>query len=159
MSAARRRRPLAGGALVEQRDAGLPTSPAAKLALVVEILATYRRARLLLRRVDLAAAVDLLAKGPPARPADGRDRVIALRLARAVSRTLRLPRADSRCLIHSLVLMALLARRGIECSLAIGARTAPAFAAHAWVEHMGEPLLPHPDYPALVRLFGRGAVS
>ena len=60
----------------------------------------------------------------------------------AVARTLRLLPTDSRCLMRSLVLSALLARRGIDSSLVIGVRTAEAFGAHAWVEHEGRPLLP-----------------
>jgi hypothetical protein len=35
----------------------------------------------------------------------------------------------------------LLARRGIASRLVIGARTAPDFLAHAWVEHDGKPVL------------------
>ncbi|MDQ3569707.1 MAG: lasso peptide biosynthesis B2 protein [Actinomycetota bacterium] len=65
-----------------------------------------------------------------------------LRLGRAVSRTLRLLPTDSRCLVRSLVLTALLARRGLSSLLVIGVRSDPEFAAHAWVEHAGRPLLP-----------------
>lgn len=64
-----------------------------------------------------------------------------LRLGRAVSRTLRLLPTDSRCLVRSLVLTGLLARRGLSSTLVIGVRPEPEFAAHAWVEHAGEPLL------------------
>lgn len=65
-----------------------------------------------------------------------------LRLGRAVSRTLRLLPTDSRCLMRSLVLTGLLARRGMSSTLIIGVRPEPEFTAHAWVEHAGEPLLP-----------------
>ena len=41
----------------------------------------------------------------------------------------------------SLVLGALLARRGIPATLVIGAHAAPSFRAHAWVEHAGQPVL------------------
>jgi hypothetical protein len=56
----------------------------------------------------------------------------------------RLP-TDSRCLVRSLVYLSLLSRRGIEGTLVIGARTEPEFAAHAWVEVEGEPMLPVKD--------------
>lgn len=66
-------------------------------------------------------------------------------------RTLTVLPADSRCLMRSLVLTGLLARRGISSSLIIGVRLEPEFAAHAWVEYGGEPLLP-PGDPSLGRL-------
>jgi hypothetical protein len=146
-------------ALSQPLHASLPTSLRDKAGLAIEILLTYRRARRLLREAELAVAVERLTAGGPERAPDGRDRVIALRLARAVIRTLKLPGADSRCLSHSLVLVALLARRGIDSSLVIGARSGPDFAAHAWVEHQGAPLQPDSSYPVLVRLpaSGRGA--
>jgi hypothetical protein len=43
--------------------------------------------------------------------------------------------------VRSLVVTRLLARRGIESKLVIGARTKPAFLAHAWVEHDGKPVI------------------
>jgi len=52
---------------------------------------------------------------------------------------------DSRCLIRSLVLLALLERRGAGATLVVGVRTEPQFAAHAWVECQGEALLPMTD--------------
>jgi hypothetical protein len=148
-------------ALSQPHEAGLPISWRDKAGLAAEILLTYRRARRLLREEELVTAVERLTAGRPDRAADSRDRVTALRLGRAVIRTLRLPVTDSRCLIHSLVLVALLARRGIESSLVIGARSGADFAAHAWVEHQGTPLLPDSSYPVLVRLPGseRGAES
>ncbi len=139
-------------ALAEPRDAERATSPRAKASLVAEILATHRRARRLLRTKQLAAAVDELTAGRPRRGADKRDRVTAMRLERAVRYTLKLPGADSRCLMQSLVLQSLLARRGIESILAVGARQAPDFAAHAWVEHEGTPLGSDAGYLPLVRL-------
>ena len=67
---------------------------------------------------------------------------MALRLAQAVGRTLSPLPGDTRCLMRSLVLSSLLSRRGLESTLVIGARTAPEFAAHAWVEMGGRPVLP-----------------
>ena len=129
-------------ALAEPRDAELPTSPRAKASLVAEILATHRRARRVLRTKQLAAAVDELTAGHPRRGADKRDRVTAMRLERAVRYTLKLPGADSRCLMQSLVLTRLLARRGIQTRLVIAVRPGERFAAHAWIEHDDVALLP-----------------
>lgn len=63
------------------------------------------------------------------------------RLGRAVARTLALVPGDTRCLVRSLVLTRILARRGIPAKLVIGARAAPDFLAHAWVEYAGDPVL------------------
>ncbi len=60
-------------------------------------------------------------------------------------RTLALLPGDTRCLARSFVLTRLLARRGIPATLVIGTRTTPSFAAHAWVEHAGRPVLPAGD--------------
>jgi hypothetical protein len=64
------------------------------------------------------------------------------RLGRAVTRVLGPLPADSRCLMTSLVLCRLLARRGAAASLVIGVRGGSSFGAHAWVELDGHPLLP-----------------
>ena len=133
-----------------------PLSGRVKLALVCEVAAAYAVARWTLRRhglrETLARIRSELARG--AAPESERDRLAAgLRLGRAVSATLRVLPVDSRCLISSLVLTRLLARRGIESQLVISVRPGEKFAAHAWVEHGGLALLPA-DVPAaeLVRL-------
>jgi hypothetical protein len=72
------------------------------------------------------------------RPSDAE----ALRLGRAVSRTLSVLPTDSRCLVKSLVLTSLLTRRGASSSVVIGVRPGGEFEAHAWVEQAGAPLLP-----------------
>jgi hypothetical protein len=78
-----------------------------------------------------------LAEG--ARPADP----ATLGLGRAVRRTLAVLPADTRCLTQSLVLLGLLARRGVRTTLVLGIEsTSEAFGAHAWVEHDKRPLLP-----------------
>lgn len=132
-----------------------PMSPARKLATAAEILAAYVRARRLIRRSDLPGAVTALrgeaaghppdaAAGHPPDAAAGHppDAVPAgRRLGRAVVRTLGLLPTDSRCLMRSLVLTALLARRGIESRLIVGVRPGETLLAHAWVEHRGQPLL------------------
>jgi hypothetical protein len=65
-----------------------------------------------------------------------------VRLGQAVGRTLRHLPFDSRCLMRSLVLTSLLARRSIDSSLVIAVQAEPGFRAHAWVERRGVPLLP-----------------
>ncbi len=65
----------------------------------------------------------------------------ARRLGSAVTRTLRLLPGDTRCLTRSLVLTLILSRRGVPAKLVIGARAAPRFIAHAWVEHEGQAVL------------------
>ena len=66
----------------------------------------------------------------------------AARFARAVQRTLRVVPLDGRCLMQSLVLTAVLARRGIDTKLLIGVNQGGEFEAHAWVEYCGRALLP-----------------
>jgi hypothetical protein len=127
-----------------------------------EILTAYLRVRWLLRRHDLPTVVSSI--GAPTRrspesaagPAELR---VGARLARSTSRCLAALPADSRCLVRSLVLIAVLARRGIASSLVIGVRPGGEFAAHAWVELDGLPLLPADgeDYERLLELHSRGS--
>jgi len=117
-----------------------------RVRLVGEIVAVYVHARRLLARNDLPGAMAVLRSGTtPASLPLGRQHLIGSRLAWIVSRVLTLLPTDSRCLIRSLTLTALLARRGIPTTVVIGVRTEPEFAAHAWVEHDGEALLPIGD--------------
>jgi hypothetical protein len=114
-----------------------------KLALAAEILAGYITARRLMPRHDIRDVV-LAMRAPGAPAANGREpetTLITKRLGYAVTRTLRLLPTDSRCLVQALVLSRLLSDRGIDSTLVIGARSAPEFAAHAWVEHAGQPVL------------------
>jgi hypothetical protein len=121
-------------------------SPARKLVLAAEVLAVYLRARWLLWRHDLPRAVgELRSQYADGGAPSADDRAAAERLSRAVSRTLRLLPTDSRCLVRSLVLTALLARRGLPGVLVIGVRPGEDFAAHAWVELEGRALLPTGD--------------
>lgn len=115
-------------------------SPRDKLALAIEIVAAYVRARWLLRRHDLPHVLAQL-RAVPGRGA-ARPALADERLARAVRRTLGTLPADSRCLMQSLVLMRLLARRDRPAALVIGVSPTGAFTAHAWVERDGMPLLP-----------------
>jgi transglutaminase superfamily protein len=130
----------------------LPTR--AKLALAAEILLTYTRARARLARGGFREAVGGLRAVAPAKPAPPHPVPEGRRLGSAVVRTLRLLPTDSRCLMRSLVLTRLLARRGIPATLVIGVRKDDEFAAHAWVEYEGTPLLDpgDPNYARLVEL-------
>ncbi len=114
-----------------------------KAALVVEILRAYVRIRRLLRTLAFTEVVSRL-RAQPADPLLGEvsAQLTGIRLGRAVSRTLRVLPADTRCLVRSLVLTDLLARRGIESSLVLGVKSKPSFAAHAWVECGDVPVLP-----------------
>jgi hypothetical protein len=112
-----------------------------KFRLSAEILVAYARARRALRRRSLPAAAAAMRRSSdqgscPCENAYG----TGLRLGRVVTRVLGVLPRDPRCLSTSLVLTALLARRGIPATLVIGVRPDP-FAAHAWVEHRGRPLL------------------
>jgi hypothetical protein len=105
--------------------------------LVAEILSTYARAWVLLRRRPLPDALAALRTARrPRRAEDPR------RLGRAVIRTLRLLPTDSRCLVRSATLTGLLADRGLPGTVVLGVRPGEEFAAHAWVELDGVPLLP-----------------
>jgi len=109
-----------------------------------EIVVAYGQARVALRRTPIANAVQRLrrARPPGMISRDDEDGLSeARRLGRAVARTLALVPGDTRCLVRSLVLTRLLARRGIPATLVIGARPTPGFLAHAWVEHAGAPVL------------------
>ena len=127
--------------------------PTARLALAGEILATYARVRWSLRRHDLRTVL-LGLRSPTAAPGVDQPVATGRRLGRAVGRTLALLPTDSRCLMQSLVLTKLLARRGIDTRLVIAVRPGERFAAHAWVEHDDEALLPAgaPAFEQLVTL-------
>lgn len=119
---------------------GRPLGRCAQAQLAAEILATYLRVRLALRRHPLPAVLAALRRSPgaPAELSCARGR----RLGEIVTRALQLLPTDGRCLVRSLVLLALLARRGIATTLVLGVAPGGGLAAHAWVEHEGAPLLP-----------------
>jgi transglutaminase superfamily protein len=118
-------------------------APLERARLGSEIVLAYARASRELRRVPIEEVVSRLRMADSSR--SGADDAIELeearRLGGAVVRTLRFLPGDTRCLRRSLVTVRLLARRGISSRLVIGARTAPDFLAHAWVEHDGVPVL------------------
>lgn len=145
----RRARALLSAGL-DPDDLVSPLSAGGKLRLSAEVLVTYGRVRWWLWRHEFPDVVARLRRSGPAEVAGPSgdadlDHVSGLRLGRAATRTLRLLPTDSRCLVRSLVLTGMLARRGLSSSLVIGVCTEPEFAAHAWVEHAGEPLLPPGD--------------
>jgi Transglutaminase-like superfamily len=113
-----------------------------RVRLVYEIISAFLQARRELRRVPIAEAIaGLRSESSPARPETAETLAEARSLGWVVSRTLVHVPGDTRCLARSLVLTRLLARRGISAKLVIGARAAPEFLAHAWVEHAGDPVL------------------
>ncbi len=115
----------------------------ARLRLALETASTYVRVRRFLRGTDLPSGLARVrAWADRAAPATRVSLDEAVRLGRAVTRTLTVLPADSRCLMSSVVLVALLARRGATGTLVIGVRPGTQFGAHAWVELDGDPLLP-----------------
>ena len=126
-----------------------------KLALATEIFGAYARARWLLWRNDLPTTLSALrSHSPPPGRAAVDSTSAGMKLGRIVGRRLRHLPFDSRCLMRSLVLTSVLARRGIESSLVIEVQSEPTFAAHALVEHDGVPLLPAggPEFQRLLEM-------
>jgi hypothetical protein len=119
---------------------------AERARLVVEIVVTYAAVRMRLRRSDLPGVLAAL-RAPSRHAARAQGWALPLahderRLAAVAVRVLRVLPSDARCLARSLVVLAMLARRGTGTTLVIATRPEPAFTAHAWVEHAGHPLLP-----------------
>jgi hypothetical protein len=131
---------------------GRSLGPRERARLIGEVVVAYVRARRELRQVPIETAVARLRAGRSAAGRGGPEALEeAARLGRIVVRTLAFLPGDTRCLRRSLVLTQLLARRGISGRLVIGARIAPDFLAHAWVEHDGIPVL-DPEGDAFGRL-------
>jgi hypothetical protein len=115
-----------------------------RLRLAAEILRAYGTVRRLSRSMKLPAVVAALrASAPvvglplPEPQVDGR------RLGSAVMRALVVTPGGTRCLLRSLVLLRLLARRGTTGQLIIAVLPGAAvLEAHAWIEHDGTALLP-----------------
>jgi hypothetical protein len=140
---------VSGGLAVPRR-----LGPSAKAALTVEIVAAYVRVRWALRRTDIRAVVAGLREGAVETTPGPDDLAVAARLGRAVTRVLAPIPARSRCLVQSLVLTRMLARRRIDSALVIGVAPGSSFAAHAWVETQSVRLLPAEGgvFSPLVRL-------
>jgi hypothetical protein len=111
-----------------------------RIRLSAEIAVSYARIRLLLLRGnDMRNAV--AAVRARMRPSTGESGSFPGRLGAIVDGNLRRLPGDTRCLTRSLVLLSMLARRGIGGTLVIGVRAAPSFGAHAWIELDGRALL------------------
>jgi hypothetical protein len=125
---------------IEPPRAALPMRDRA--VILMETLLTYGVVRWHLRREALPTVVTLMRRSRlrALRPRPvGHD---APRLAGVAVHVLeRLP-SDARCLTRSLVVLAMLERRGMDARLVLAARPTPTFTAHAWVERDGRPLLP-----------------
>jgi hypothetical protein len=124
-----------------------PLAWAAKVHLGVEILLVYARVRWLVGRRELPQTVELLrVRGRRRRSrltlADGAR--WGDRLGAAVGRTLAPLPTNTLCLNRSLVLLAVLARRGADGELVIAVQPdeVSGLGAHAWIELDGRPLLP-----------------
>jgi Transglutaminase-like superfamily len=135
-----------------------PLSVVNKLRLAAEILSAYGRVRWSLRREKLPRVVAALRDSGSGRasalplPDAARD---GQRLGAAVVRALSPIPSASRCLMRSLVLLDLLARRGAHGELVIAVQPSgqSPLDAHAWVEVDGRPLLaPAPAYGRLITL-------
>jgi hypothetical protein len=103
-----------------------------RLLLALEVVAAYVYVRMTMRGPDIRQTLARLREGASTATPD--DMKVALRLARAVDRTLAFIPRRSRCLVKSLVLTKLLARRGIDSSLLIAVAPGPQLEAHAWLE-------------------------
>jgi hypothetical protein len=113
----------------------------AKLRLATEISWTALQVRRLLLRNPLPVVLRKCRAVAPRRRSAQLEADVA-RLSRAVQRTLAALPGDSRCLVSSLVLISVLARRGVAATLLIGVRPGAEFGAHAWVEVDRVPVLP-----------------
>jgi hypothetical protein len=118
-------------------------SVGAKIRLLAEIVRTYVSTRRMVSRTDLRTVLRTSREGAPEQDSlDPHTRLESFRLGAAVARVLGPPPLRSRCLMQSLVLTRVLARRGVASKLIIGVRPGEDFGAHAWVEVAGRPLLP-----------------
>lgn len=124
-----------------------------RLSLALEIVVTFVSVRLTMREPDIRRTLERLREGGDA-PATAGELQVAFRLARAVNRVLAIAPRRSRCLVQSLVLTRMLARRGISSSLVIAVAPGRELDAHAWVESGHVQLLrpATPEHGQLVRL-------
>jgi hypothetical protein len=123
-----------------------------RLRVALEIVGTYVQVRWRMLRWDVTRVVTALRADAADVHSPYDAYLIGRRLRRPVRRTLDPLPWDSRCLMRSLVLLRMLARRGVVCQLVIGVRPGETFEAHAWIEHNGHPLLPTLGYEKLTVL-------
>ena len=139
-----------------------PARGSSRLRLAAEIVWTAVRVRRLVRRSDVPTAVACCrAEGRRSIPALPEGEVV--RVSRAVRQILGVLPGDSSPRVSSLVLIAVLDRRGIDTSLVIGVRDGVALAPQAWVEVGETPAAPRREkFAQLVALLvgaGRGLAS
>jgi Transglutaminase-like superfamily len=121
--------------------------PVERTRLAAEILAAYARVRWLLHSrtpTDAVAALRRRTRQETAGGDSNMNLLLGWRLAHAVNVTLGPLPTDVRCLFRSLTLLTIMERRSLRPTLIIGVRPRP-FAAHAWIELDGQPLLPGAD--------------
>ena len=140
---------MAGSPVASRTESGRTSGNRAAAAsferarLALEVIYMYGRVRWLVLRRGSVPAVAILRKGI-SEQADGAGSLRVrrgLHFGRAVVKVLRFVPADGRCLMRSLVLTGMLARRGVYARVIIGVRPDPGFEAHAWVEVEGQPVL------------------
>lgn len=132
----------------------MPGRTRSRVRLAVEVVRTAAVIRRRLKASDDVRDVLVDVRDAPravSRPWSPEDPV---RLAVATRRTLALLPGDSRCLVQSLTLSAMLGRRGIRSMLVLGTRSpSTSGLAHAWVEDTsGRPLLPVRGFLRLAEL-------
>lgn len=114
-------------------DSGVTTGGSSRLRLGAEIVWTALRVRRLVRRNDLPAAV-ASCRGDERQAVSEPSHGEVVRVGRAVRQILGVLPGDSSPLVSSLVVIAVLARRGIDTSLVIGVRDDASLPPQAWVE-------------------------
>ena len=125
-----------------------------RLLLAAEILAAYVPLLRALRREDIPTLAGR-ARAPGRAPqpvAASSQQATAIRLGSIVAQVLAPLPTDNRCLIQSVVLLRVLARRSIAAELLIGVELRPSFTAHAWLERDGQALLPALGFEPTTRL-------
>lgn len=123
------------------RSQHVPIGTGGRVAVAFETLVAYTKVRRWSRSMPLPAALSCVREIEPV--ALGRQHTNdPWALAKMVVRVLRLVPSDTRCLMTSLTLLALMKRRGIEADLVIGVLESGEFEGHAWVEYQGHALLP-----------------
>lgn len=129
-------------------------SPWHRVRLAVEILGDYVPLLRSLRRDEFPKVLENARNSRCVSVTTGseNEHETAVRLGSIVGQVLRPLPTDNRCLIRSLVLLRMLARRGIPGELVLGVHARGEHLAHAWVEHDTVPLLPVGEFEPLTRL-------
>jgi hypothetical protein len=125
--------------------------PVHRLRLLAEVYAAYLPLLRALRTNDLPAMAARARAVRAPRPVPAAEaHETAQRLGSVVGKALGFLPTEQRCLVRSLVLVRLLAARGVATRLVIGVRSEGGFGAHAWVEHDTRPVLPRGTFERLV---------